>query len=289
MKTYNAEYEKLVLNDIRSFSSLNHPVKASLVERLLIGRAPLAKLHPNPMDEFCNPEIGPNHQIVNQYYEQIKRSLTHVSTLEIDPLIVEKMSIGGYMLLNGHHRWLAATRANVKTVPIKIVNVTTEEEIIKAVNSSYNDYCLSIDLDEVLINDDENDDLSEEVFFPLNLIYPQKIRKNAAAMIAELQKQGFDVWVYSGQYYSTTYIKQLLFFHKIKPTGIINGMKNRKPRSGMAEAFREKYKEIVHIDNESALIVNPKSKEFNTVEVSSGKEWANEIVKKIQESVSNEG
>lgn len=289
MKTYNAEYEKLVLNDIRSFSSLNHPVKASLVERLLIGRAPLAKLHPNPIDEFCNPEIGPNHQIVNQYYEQIKRSLTHVSTLEIDPLIVEKMSIGGYMLLNGHHRWLAATRANVKTVPIKIVNVTTEEEIIKAVNSSYNDYCLSIDLDEVLINDDENDDLSEAVFFPLNLIYPQKIRKNAAAMIAELQKQGFDVWVYSGQYYSTTYIKQLLFFHKIKPTGIINGMKNRKPRSGMAEAFREKYKEIVHIDNESALIVNPKSKEFNTVEVSSGKEWANEIVKKIQESVSNEG
>lgn len=289
MNTYNAEYEKLVLNDIRSFSSLNHPVKASLVERLLIGRAPLAKLHPNPMDEFCNPEIGPNHQIVNQYFEQIKRSLTHVSTLEIDPLIVEKMSIGGYMLLNGHHRWLAATRANVKTVPIKIVNVTTEEEIIKAVNSSYNDYCLSIDLDEVLINDDENDDLSEAVFFPLNLIYPQKIRKNAAAMIAKLQKQGFDVWVYSGQYYSTTYIKQLLFFHKIKPTGIINGMKNRKPRSGMAEAFREKYKEIVHIDNESALIVNPKSKEFNTVEVSSGKEWANEIVKKIQESVSNEG
>lgn len=289
MKTYNAEYEKLVLNDIRSFSSLNHPVKASLVERLLIGRAPLAKLHPNPIDEFCNPEIGPNHQIVNQYYEQIKRSLTHVSTLEIDPLIVEKMSIGGYMLLNGHHRWLAATRANVKTVPIKIVNVTTEEEIIKAVNSSNNDYCLSIDLDEVLINDDENDYLSEAVFFPLNLIYPQKIRKNAAAMIAELQKQGFDVWVYSGQYYSTTYIKQLLFFHKIKPTGIINGMKNRKPRSGMAEAFREKYKEIVHIDNESALIVNPKSKEFNTVEVSSGKEWANEIVKKIQESVSNEG
>ncbi|MBQ7429154.1 MAG: ParB N-terminal domain-containing protein [Butyrivibrio sp.] len=289
MKTYNAEYEKLVLNDIRSFSSLNHPVKASLVERLLKWRAPLAKLHPNPMDEFCNPEIGPNHQIVNQYFEQIKRSLTHVSTLEIDPLIVEKMSIGGYMLLNGHHRWLAATRANVKTVPIKIVNVTTEEEIIKAVNSSNNDYCLSIDLDEVLINDDENDYLSEAVFFPLNLIYPQKIRKNAAAMIAELQKQGFDVWVYSGQYYSTTYIKQLLFFHKIKPTGIINGMKNRKPRSGMAEAFREKYKEIVHIDNESALIVNPKSKEFNTVEVSSGKEWANEIVKKIQESVSNEG
>ncbi len=289
MKTYNAEYEKLVLNDIRSFSSLNHPVKASLVERLLIWRAPLAKLHPNPMDEFCNPEIGPNHQIVNQYFEQIKRSLTHVSTLEIDPLIVEKMSIGGYMLLNGHHRWLAATRANMKTVPIKIVNVTTEEEIIKAVNSSYNDYCLSIDLDEVLINDDENDYLSEAVFFPLNLIYPQKIRKNAAAMIAELQKQGFDVWVYSGQYYSTTYIKQLLFFHKIKPTGIINGMKNRKPRSGMAQAFREKYKEIVHIDNESALIVNPKSKEFNTVEVSSGKEWANEICKKIQESVSNEG
>lgn len=289
MKTYNAEYEKLVLNDIRSFSSLNHPVKASLVERLLIGRAPLAKLHPNPTDEFCNPEIGPNHQIVNQYYEQIKKSLTHVSTPEMDPLIVEKMSIGGYMLLNGHHRWLAATRTNVKTVPIKIVNVTTEEEIIKAVNSSYNNYCLSIDLDEVLINDDENDYLSEAVFFPLNLIYPQKIRKNAAAMIAELQKQGFDVWVYSGQYYSTTYIKQLLFFHKIKPTGIINGMKNRKPGSGMAEAFREKYKEIVHIDNESALIVNPKSKEFNTVEVSSGKEWANEIVKKIQESVSNEG
>ncbi|MBP3241914.1 MAG: ParB N-terminal domain-containing protein [Oribacterium sp.] len=33
-----------------------------------------------------------------------------------DPIIVEKMYPDGYMILNGHHRWAAATRLGLKKV-----------------------------------------------------------------------------------------------------------------------------------------------------------------------------
>ena len=43
------------------------PVKTSLPVRLLVRKAACESLYPNPEDEFCVPEIGPNYGIISSY------------------------------------------------------------------------------------------------------------------------------------------------------------------------------------------------------------------------------
>ncbi len=284
MSVVNKEFQEWVLDDLKDYESISNPVKASLLERLLVKKIDKEKLHPNPKDEFSDPEIGPNYEIVKKYFDEITFSLTHVSAPEMEPLIVEKMSVGGYMILNGHHRWLAAKRCNkLKKIPIDIVNVSQERDIIDAVNRSDNKLCISIDLDEVLMCNGTDYPADKELIFPFNTFLPGKIRKNAPYMIKELQKKGFDVWVYTGSYKSVQYIDRFLRMHKIKVQGIINGMKTKKVSGNMMNAFKEKYKTIVHLDNDSVLIVKPENREFDTYELNNGSEWANDTVVKIKE------
>ena len=284
MSIVNKEFQEWVLDDLKDYESISHPVKASLLERVLVKKIDKEKLHPNPKDEFSDPEIGPNYEIVKKYFDEITFLLTHVSAPDMDPLIVEKMSVGGYMILNGHHRWLAAKRANkFKKVPIDIVNVSQESDIIDAVNRSDNKLCISIDLDEVLMCNGTDYPADMELIFPFNIFLPGKIRKNAPYMIKELQKNGFDVWVYTGSYKSVQYIDRFLRMHKINVQGIINGMKTKKVSGNMMNAFKEKYKTIVHLDNDSVLIVKPENREFDTYELNNGSEWANDTVVKIKE------
>ena len=284
MSIVNKEFQEWVLDDLKDYESISHPVKASLLERVLVKKIDKEKLHPNPKDEFSDPEIGPNYEIVKKYFDEITFYLTHVSAPEMEPLIVEKMSVGGYMILNGHHRWLAAKRCNkFKKIPIDIVNVSQESDIIDAVNRSDNKLCISIDLDEVLMYNGTDYPADMELIFPFNIFLPGKIRKNAPYMIKELQKNGFDVWVYTGSYKSVQYIDRFLRMHKINVQGIINGMKTKKVSGNMMNAFKEKYKTIVHLDNDSVLIVKPENREFDTYELNNGSEWANDTVVKIKE------
>lgn len=75
------------------------------------------ELQANPLDEFSNPKIGPRESVVSKYIKQINQTgkLTN-------PIEVQKLADGGYEIVNGHHRWLAAIRAGLEKVPIKIKN-----------------------------------------------------------------------------------------------------------------------------------------------------------------------
>ncbi len=55
------------------------------------------------------------------------------------------------MLLNGHHRWMAAYRFELKKTKVEIVNVTHEEDIRKAMEKTSNVKCASFDFDEVVL------------------------------------------------------------------------------------------------------------------------------------------
>lgn len=75
------------------------------------------ELSPNPSDEFSNPKIGPSDTAVAKYIDEINRTGT-IS----EPIIVQKLAGGGFEIVNGHHRWLAAIKAGLKKVPIEIFN-----------------------------------------------------------------------------------------------------------------------------------------------------------------------
>lgn len=69
------------------------------------------------MDDFSKPNIGPCWSAVSKYIKEINQT-GKIS----EPIIVQKLADGGYEMVNGHHRWMAAIKTGLKELPIKIEN-----------------------------------------------------------------------------------------------------------------------------------------------------------------------
>ena len=79
-------------------------------------------MHVNPEDEFADPEIGPSDRIINEYMHEVQRLYMERRSLFPSPIVVYKMAKGGYLILNGHHRWAAAIKCGLKKVRATIMN-----------------------------------------------------------------------------------------------------------------------------------------------------------------------
>ena len=289
------DYLKIV-EEMKTTKGLERSKYSPIWERLWVTKLPLDKLHPNPDDEFSDPSIGPNYGIVNEYKNDFIDGMADIRLSTLDPLatrkystkeplIVEKLSTGGYRILNGHHRWLAAKRAGVSSLPVKLINTVSEEKIIADVEKSKNDKCVAFDLDEVLICDNTGYLADKPPFFPFNKICAESVRLNAGALMTELQNSGFDVWVYTGNFVSTEHIKLLLRLHKARRIGVINSIRKGKDKR-LRYSFENKYKIRINVENDGFMLIRHEQKDVSTYEVSSGKEWAAKMLEKIKEAVS---
>lgn len=287
MPSPTAEYKTRVLDEVNSYRGLCHPVRANFFERLLTRNVRIQDLHPNPDDEFCIESIGPNYSIVQEYERHIRVAMGAGAFAEPieDALIVEKMSTGGFMLLNGHHRWLAAIRAGLSRVPVQIINTVPDTKIISKVEKSRHDMVASFDLDEVLLAGD-SEPSGKDLPFPLNKIFPQRVRKNTGALVKELRKMGFAIWIYTGDYHDNTYLKTMLALHGIRVDGIVSGLKRKKSGSTLRQAFSKKYCVSVHVDNESVLMVNTRSMDYVTETLPKKAFWAVETLACVKKSLS---
>ena len=283
MTDNNDLYKKVVLEDISNYEGLYTPVKASLTERLLVRKVPLEKLHCNPKDEFCNPEVGPNYEIVSSYRKEMSHNMTSSKTAPTEPLIIEKLATDDYMILNGHHRWLAAKMLHIPKIPVRIVNGTQTEYIIQMLRNSDKEMVISFDLDEVLLCEKEDECVQAPVIPFANKLFPKALRLNANALINKVQDMGFDVWVYTGEYYSPFYINLMFLFYGIRKCHSINGLNEKRSVRYFRKYFTEKYRIIAHADTESVLLVNTATKDYDSVEVPSGKEWATKVYHGIEE------
>ena len=111
-----------VWEDLALYDGKRELVKAGFFERHFVKSAPPSSLHVNPDDEFCDPNIGPNNEILQRYSSDIRKRGYLNQPPFSEPIEVVKMKPEGYMILNGHHRWLAAVKKELKKVPIEIVN-----------------------------------------------------------------------------------------------------------------------------------------------------------------------
>lgn len=275
----NEIYNKYVLDDLKNYKGLTHPVKASIISRIKPKQINPAKLHPNPNDEFSMESIGPNWNIIGDYEKSIRLHVKRYEDIfDENPIIVVKLDKGGYMILNGHHRWLACLNLRVAKVPVKIVNITQDEDIYKVINKSKRNKCVTIDFDEVLFSD-EFQDTCEEISFPYNIVYKKNIRDKASLLIEEFHRLGYDVWVYTGSYLSEQYIKGLFYANKCQVDGVVNGLNGKKNPQKLREIFRTKYDTILHVDNEVITFVNTRTKKYEMLDINaSSEEWASAAV-----------
>ena len=282
----NTSFTEDITEDIKQYGVVRVPLKAGFLETLLIRRAKCNDLHPNPEDEFSIPEVGPSFRIISEYENKmrdaIRRGYDPFSTWS-DPVYVEKMYPDGYLLLNGHHRWAAAKRVGLKRIPIKIVNVTMENDIREMLERSTHDKRVTIDLDEIVFCANDDDAIEKPPGFPFNRIYKERIRRGIPSLCYYLSTRGYDIWAYTSGFYSVDHIRKLLKKHHIKADGIITGssrssrLSSRSKRE-MEKLIVNKYRETLNIYKDMVLLIHNHAYEFEQFDLDpSAPEWSQEV------------
>ena len=114
--------QAMIQEDLEKMQGRLEPVKAGFLEKRGVKKVRLTELHVNPDDEFSFPNIGPNLSIVENYCSLARRLYSFHEKVFEEPLQVNKLRQGGYLILNGHHRWAGAIRACVPTIRIQIID-----------------------------------------------------------------------------------------------------------------------------------------------------------------------
>ena len=285
----NTDFKEFVANDVKKQKGIFHPVKASFLERLLVKKVSCKKLHPNESDEFTFADIGPSYRIISEYEKNFRHLLSKGQRLDMEPLTIEKLYPHGYLLLNGHHRWAAAMRVGLRRVPVEIVNLAQESDIKKILENSKHNKRVTLDLDEVVFKPNDDPYLEKRLLFPFNLKFKKRIRLGIPALFYFLSKNGYDIWVYSANYYSIDDIRSFFRHYSVNVDGIITGTAKKKQNLTKADAEMEqlianKYKETLHIDNNMILLTHKETGEFNEYELNANSEdWSRNAITIIGE------
>ena len=273
MAQSNTQFQSFLEEEVSKVRDVYYPIRAGLLRRMLVTRVDCRLLHPNPNDEFCDPDIGPNGSIISQYvqdYSRVDGDLSEARLLNsgiAEPLMVEKARPDGYIILNGHHRWAAALRYGMKKLPVRIVDLTQEKDIQAMLRKSGSDRRVSLDLDEVVFRPADAPLLEPALRFPLGRLYKERIRLGIPSLFHFLQERGYDIWVYTSQYYSLDYLKAYFRYYRVSVTGIVTGTARKGPRgtdtSGQLEnLLNGKYESTLHISRDMVLRTVRNTKDF---------------------------
>ncbi len=279
------QFDEFLAREVQNAKGRYFPVKTGILHRLLIRKADCRSLHPNPEDEFCMPEIGPNYEIISRYQQQFLDALNRNEPyFSGEPIIVERTYPDGYMIVNGHHRWAAALQIGQPKIPIEIINVIHLEDVKSILDASPHTKRATLDLDEVVFPDGPDVPLERPLSFPWNRLYPQRIRLGVPALFHYLSERGYDIWLYSAHYYSVDSIQNLFRRYHVKIEGVISAGEKRmfsdrdngKPFEKLIAA---KYRCTLHIDKSSVLQVFSGSKAVEEHSLSGSSEsWSQEVM-----------
>jgi len=283
------QLDEYVAKDLEKQKGVSIPVHAGLLERLLVRKTACTNLHPNAEDEFSMPSVGPSYRIISEYETKFREALHMDRDPFDDPLMVEKLRPHGYLLLNGHHRWAAAMRCQIKRVPIKIINCATESDIKTIIEKSQHDKRATIDLDEVIFRTANDEHIEKKAFtFPLSLRFKQRIRLGIPALFYCLSKHGYDIWVYAADFYSIDDIRKFFKAYSVHVDGIVTGVSklnkiHSESEVRMKELINNKYQMTLHIDND-AILETHATKEFEEYAIdATGEEWSKKAIAIVEE------
>lgn len=292
MSNARTDFKAFLKEEVDKVKGIYYPVRAGFFRLAFIRNAPCRELHPNPEDEFCSPEIGPNFEIITRYerdYRNPHRPAPGMKRTGIaEPLMVQKARPDGYLIMNGHHRWAAAIRSGVDRVKIKIVNLTQVADVWKMLLRSQSDRRVTLDLDETVFCGDDDALAIQPLHFPLNRIYPEKIRIGIPALLHYFNEHDYDVWVYTSKLYSMEYIKYLFKLRGVRLTGVLTGS-GRTPASGahslqeITDLLNTRYASTIHIDSAMLLRTFSGSKERDEYPLDGESEtWSRRVIEAME-------
>lgn len=97
MAVSQTNFQSYLEEQINRYKGVYMPAKTGFLKRAFVKSASCNVLHPNPDDEFCDPKIGPNYDIISSYEQQIRKARMYKLDRFFDePLTVEKIRPDGY-------------------------------------------------------------------------------------------------------------------------------------------------------------------------------------------------
>lgn len=117
-----SSFEKYIQSDLAWTEGRRELVRVSLFERRKVRLLAPSTMHVNPDDEFAQPSIGPCDHIIDEYIDTIRELNYQSGHIFEEPILVNKMACGEYLILNGHHRWAAAMKAGLSKVRASLAN-----------------------------------------------------------------------------------------------------------------------------------------------------------------------
>ncbi len=298
MVAIKTEFSEFVARDIKKYEGVRIPLKTSLFKRIFKRWTKCSNLHPNPDDEFCFPTVGPSYSIISDYEKRMKLEMEHGGSpwdITDERIMVEKMYPDGYTIINGHHRWAAATRLGIKKAPIKILNLTHEDDIIDIIERSKNDKRVAIDLDDLIFVNEAEYPAEKKLPYLADVRYDKKrIRLGFPALCRFFQSQGYDVWVFTSEYCSVDHIEGLLKRYHVTPDGIITASgriekteENKKKR--IREMMKKKYIRTITLYNDLMIVVNSQTGDSDQIPLEgSANEWVLDVEKAVRGIEENE-
>ena len=279
----STQFEADVQQAVQKIKGVYFPVRTSLAARLLTKKAACKSLYPNPEDEFSMPEIGPNDEIISSYEKQfldnIGNNLHYYHGNE--PIIVERLHPDGHMIINGHHRWAAAVKIGQPEIPVRVVNLMHEADVREILQNTKHEKRAAFDLDEVLLRGEDDPYLEKPLPAPWDKTYRERIRLGVPALFHELEKSGYDIWLYSRSYPSADAVQEYFRLYHVNVSGVIAALGKRKAAAGneLERIMQGRYRSTLHIDNDMVLQTGADTKEHREFPLSGAPDtWSQEII-----------
>lgn len=144
---------------------------------------------------------------------------------------------------------------------------------------------ISFDLDEVLFVNPEKIETEPPLRFPMNRLFPERLRKGTPELIHSLQQDGFEVWVYTSSFRTETYIRNLFRRYGVRFDGIVNGDRHQaEVQKNHTQAMPTKdpahFRIALHVDDEESVIQNASLHGFRAIQVyGPDPDWAEKVRK----------
>lgn len=289
MITNKTKFDEYISEEVSKYRGEYRPLRSGILRRLFVRKLACGRIHPNPDDEFCDPKIGPNYEIVSRYSEQIREARVKDRNPQLfeERVIIERIYPDGYILLNGHHRWAAAIRMALPKLRVKVVNLTQVSDIHEMLRNAKHEKRVTLDLDEVVFASDPAEEAEKPLPFPLSLRYKERLRRGIPALFHYLKREGYDIWVYSAHYYSMDHIRRFFGFYRAWVDGVVTGMgrKSRElqgNRKKLEAMIAQKYPQTIHVDNGALLRINSQTRDYEEFVLSGNPAtWSREIMEII--------
>ena len=148
---------------------------------------------------------------------------------------------------------------------------------------------VSFDLDEVLFVSPETHKTEPELRFPLNRIYRERLRLGTPDLIRELQRLGYEVWVYTSSFRSERYIRRLFRCYGVRFDGIVNGTRHMKEVQGnnkttLPQKLPNRYRISLHIDDEEVICSAASQYGFRAFQLNAqDDDWKEKIIQRAEQ------